>query len=266
MCRCGVVIHVQRAVDYVVVDPNGCGIGIDQQVAADCIADATLGGRPADFDWAGVFLHLQIAIDLGAANRTLGEASGQAVDLQIAADCRAGAESECARSGYLNIAAHTSGWTEDQAAAILGNTAVNSASKIEASAVDRHISLDLAKIGKRAILVGRHAHIAGESAIENAVASLSRAQREIGQGRQVRRQCAIKRSTARESRTDQKFSQVVKDGITRRVSRVKTNPMNRRDEGEIASRGRKRAGPSAICVISERPTKHVAKSQRAVER
>ena|SRR6516162_6969466 len=98
MCRCGVVIHVQRAVDYVVVDPNGCGIGIDQQVAADCIADATLGGRPADFDWAGVFLHLQIAIDLGAANRTLGEASGQAVDLQIAADCRAGAESECARS------------------------------------------------------------------------------------------------------------------------------------------------------------------------
>lgn len=206
MCRCGVVIHVQRAVDYVVVDPNGCGIGIDQQVAADCIADATLGGRPADFDWAGVFLHLQIAIDLGAANRTLGEASGQAVDLQIAADCRAGAESECARSGYLNIAAHTSGWTEDQAAAILGNTAVNSASKIEASAVDRHISLDLANVRKHTVLAGGHGDSAVEGAVESTVAALPRGEGEICQGSQIRRQRAVKGTIAAEGRTDQKFS------------------------------------------------------------
>ena len=131
-----------------------------------------------NFDRAGITLRLKIALDLDGADRALRQSRRELLDLQIAADARAGAEVEVARLRNLDIAADFRRWADNEGAVVHSYIAIDRAGEIEAPAVHSYTSLDLTIVRKCAVLPGGHGHVAAERTVETAVAALSRGEGE----------------------------------------------------------------------------------------
>jgi hypothetical protein len=169
-----VVVDQQIVSNCVVIYLNSGSVVIHYEIPANRVTAATLRTCSPNIDRAGVALHLQIALDLDAADRTLRQTRSELLDLQIAANPCAGAESEDARLGNENVAADPRCWAENEAAAVHGEIAIQRTAELEASAVHSYVPLDLAIVRKRAVLTSGHGHIAVERTIETAVAASPR--------------------------------------------------------------------------------------------